>query len=202
MSIGGFKSPLLRDAVSVETASRYRMTPPRRLDRGINSPARDGAFYENCRGAAIFCYMLRCTQARFSAKSCGKSHKKCVQCTVFCKNPCAWQERGIIYMLNKEQISGDLTAPPAHAAGDEILEMDEEHVVGTLHLTGDEFFFQGHFPATRSCPRCSAWRRWPSAAALRCCPCPSSAARPRCIPASTRPSSARWQSRAIRSAWK
>ena len=29
---------------------------------------------------------------------------------------------------------------------DEILEMDENHVVGALQLTGDEFFFQGHFP--------------------------------------------------------
>ena len=29
---------------------------------------------------------------------------------------------------------------------DEIVEMDEEHVIGLLHLTGDEFFFQGHFP--------------------------------------------------------
>lgn len=29
---------------------------------------------------------------------------------------------------------------------DEIIEMDENHAVGTLHLTGDEFFFKGHFP--------------------------------------------------------
>ena len=27
-----------------------------------------------------------------------------------------------------------------------IIEMDEEHAVDTLHLTGDEVFFQGHFP--------------------------------------------------------
>lgn len=35
---------------------------------------------------------------------------------------------------------------------DEILEMDENHVVGALHLTGDEFFFQGHFPGNPIMP--------------------------------------------------
>ena len=35
---------------------------------------------------------------------------------------------------------------------DEILEMDENHVVGALHLTGDEFFFQGHFPGFKVMP--------------------------------------------------
>ena len=35
---------------------------------------------------------------------------------------------------------------------DEIIEMDETHVVGTLHLTGEEFFFQGHFPGNPIMP--------------------------------------------------
>ena len=34
----------------------------------------------------------------------------------------------------------------------EIVEMDEEHVIGLLHLTGDEFFFQGHFPGNPIMP--------------------------------------------------
>ena len=61
-------------------------------------------------------------------------------------------------MLNKEQIMEILPHRPPMLLVDEILEMDENHVVGALHLTGDEFFFQGHFP-TRSCPQCSVWRR-------------------------------------------
>ena len=47
-------------------------------------------------------------------------------------------------MLNKEQIMEILPHRPPMLLVDEILEMDEEHAVGTLHLTGDEFFFQGH----------------------------------------------------------
>ena len=49
-------------------------------------------------------------------------------------------------MLNKEQIMEILPHRPPMLLVDEILEMDENHVVGALHLTGDEFFFQGHFP--------------------------------------------------------
>ena len=53
-------------------------------------------------------------------------------------------------MLNKEQIMEILPHRPPMLLVDEILEMDENHVVGALHLTGDEFFFQGHFPAVSS----------------------------------------------------
>ena len=49
-------------------------------------------------------------------------------------------------MLNKEQIMEILPHRPPMLLVDEIVEMDEEHVIGLLHLTGDEFFFQGHFP--------------------------------------------------------
>lgn len=35
---------------------------------------------------------------------------------------------------------------------DEIIEMDENHAVGTLRLTGEEFFFQGHFPGNPIMP--------------------------------------------------
>ena len=49
-------------------------------------------------------------------------------------------------MLNKEQIMEIIPHRPPMLLVDEVTEMDAEHAVGTLHLTGDEFFFQGHFP--------------------------------------------------------
>ena len=55
-------------------------------------------------------------------------------------------------MLNKEQIMEILPHRPPMLLVDEIIEMDEEHAVGTLHLTGDEFFFQGHFPGNPIMP--------------------------------------------------
>ena len=55
-------------------------------------------------------------------------------------------------MLNKEQIMEILPHRPPMLLVDEILEMDEEHAVGALHLTGDEFFFQGHFPGNPIMP--------------------------------------------------
>ena len=53
-------------------------------------------------------------------------------------------------MLNKEQIMEILPHRPPMLLVDEILEMDENHVVGALHLTGDEFFFQGHLTRRNS----------------------------------------------------
>ena len=41
-------------------------------------------------------------------------------------------------MLNKEQIMEILPHRPPMLLVDEILEMDENHVVGALHLTGDQ----------------------------------------------------------------
>ena len=55
-------------------------------------------------------------------------------------------------MLNKEQIMEILPHRPPMLLVDEIVEMDEEHVIGLLHLTGDEFFFQGHFPGNPIMP--------------------------------------------------
>ena len=55
-------------------------------------------------------------------------------------------------MLNKEQIMEILPHRPPMLLVDEILEMDENHVVGALHLTGDEFFFQGPFPGNPIMP--------------------------------------------------
>jgi 3-hydroxyacyl-[acyl-carrier-protein] dehydratase len=49
-------------------------------------------------------------------------------------------------VLNKEQIMEIIPHRPPMLLVDEVTEMDAEHAVGTLHLTGDEFFFQGHFP--------------------------------------------------------
>ena len=55
-------------------------------------------------------------------------------------------------LMNKEQIMEILPHRPPMLLVDEILEMDEEHAVGALHLTGDEFFFQGHFPGNPIMP--------------------------------------------------
>ena len=44
-------------------------------------------------------------------------------------------------MLNKEQIMEILPHRPPMLLVDEILEMDENHVVGALHLTGDEHYY-------------------------------------------------------------
>jgi len=55
-------------------------------------------------------------------------------------------------VLNKEQIMEILPHRPPMLLVDEILEMDETHAVGTLHLTGEEFFFQGHFPGNPIMP--------------------------------------------------
>ena len=59
-------------------------------------------------------------------------------------------------MLNKEQIMEILPHRPPMLLVDEILEMDENHVVGALHLSSSS---RATFRATRSCPPCSVWRR-------------------------------------------
>ena len=102
-------------------------------------------------------------------------------------------------MLNKEQIMEILPHRPPMLLVDEILEMDENHVVGALHLTGDEFFFQGHFPGNPIMP---AVFRLEALAQAGCCLCPNSRARLRSTPALTRRNSAQWQSRAIPFVWK
>lgn len=62
-------------------------------------------------------------------------------------------------MLNKEQIMEILPHRPPMLLVDEILEMDENHVVGALHLTVTSSSSRATFRATRLCPRCSVWRR-------------------------------------------
>ena len=99
-------------------------------------------------------------------------------------------------MLNKEQIMEILPHRPPMLLIDEIVEMDEEHVIGLLHLTGDEFFFQGHFPGNPIMPavfRLEALAQAGGVALLSML---------RSTPASTRPSSAPWPSLAIRCALK
>lgn len=49
-------------------------------------------------------------------------------------------------MLNREQIMEIIPHRPPMLLVDEITELTETGAVGTLHLTGEEFFFQGHFP--------------------------------------------------------
>lgn len=49
-------------------------------------------------------------------------------------------------MLNREQIMEIIPHRPPMLLVDEITELTEEGAVGTLRLTGEEFFFQGHFP--------------------------------------------------------
>lgn len=49
-------------------------------------------------------------------------------------------------MLNREQIMEIIPHRPPMLLVDEITELNETGAVGTLKLTGEEFFFQGHFP--------------------------------------------------------
>ena len=49
-------------------------------------------------------------------------------------------------MLNREQIMQILPHRPPMLLVDQITELTDRRAVGTLHLTGDEFFFRGHFP--------------------------------------------------------
>lgn len=49
-------------------------------------------------------------------------------------------------MLNREQIMEIIPHRAPMLLIDEITQLSETGAVGKLHLTGEEFFFQGHFP--------------------------------------------------------
>lgn len=55
-------------------------------------------------------------------------------------------------MLTKEQIMEIIPHRAPMLLVDAITELDDEHACGTLHLNGDEFFFQGHFPGNPIMP--------------------------------------------------
>lgn len=55
-------------------------------------------------------------------------------------------------MLNREQIMEIIPHRPPMLLIDEIVELTEDGAVGTLHLKGDEPFFQGHFPGNPMMP--------------------------------------------------
>lgn len=55
-------------------------------------------------------------------------------------------------MLSKEQIMEIIPHRPPMLLVDEITELTESGATGMLHLTGDEFFFQGHFPGNPIMP--------------------------------------------------
>ena len=55
-------------------------------------------------------------------------------------------------MLNKEQIMEILPHRPPMLLVDTITEQSAQGAKGELHLTGDEFFFQGHFPGAPVMP--------------------------------------------------
>ncbi len=55
-------------------------------------------------------------------------------------------------MLNREQIMEIIPHRPPMLLVDEIIELTEQGAVGTLRLTGEEFFFQGHFPGNPIMP--------------------------------------------------
>ena len=83
-------------------------------------------------------------------------------------------------MLNKEQIMEILPHRPPMLLVDEILEMDENHVVGALHLTGDEFIFQGHYQG--KVPRNGKAGRYPSSGShLHQAPRPDGSSRGHCL---------------------
>ena len=105
-------------------------------------------------------------------------------------------------MLNKEQIMEILPHRPPMLLVDEIVEMDEEHVIGLLHLTGDEFFFQGHFLEIRSCRRCSVWKRSRRRAASLCLHARVQEGKTAVYTGIDKASSAPWPSLAIRCALK
>ncbi len=54
-------------------------------------------------------------------------------------------------MLSKEQIMGIIPHRPPMLLVDEV-ELTEDGAVGTLQVTGEEFFFQGHFPGNPIMP--------------------------------------------------
>ena len=104
-------------------------------------------------------------------------------------------------MLNKEQIMEILPHRPPMLLVDEILEMDEEHAVGTLHLTGDEFFFRatsGQPDHARRVPAGGAGAGRRRGAAVHS----GIQGEDRGIPVLIRRNSAPWPSRAIRSGWR
>lgn len=49
-------------------------------------------------------------------------------------------------LMNQEQIKAIIPHREPFLLVDEILEMDENHVVGLKYVTGEEDFFRGHFP--------------------------------------------------------
>lgn len=55
-------------------------------------------------------------------------------------------------MLNKEQIMEIIPHRAPMLLIDEITQLEATGAVGTLKLTGDEFFFQGHFPGNPIMP--------------------------------------------------
>ena len=55
-------------------------------------------------------------------------------------------------MLNKEQIMEIIPHRPPMLLVDTITELTDTGATGELHLTGEEFFFQGHFPGNPIMP--------------------------------------------------
>lgn len=49
-------------------------------------------------------------------------------------------------LMNQDQIKEIIPHREPFLLVDEILEMDEDHVVGRKYVTGEEDFFRGHFP--------------------------------------------------------
>ena len=105
-------------------------------------------------------------------------------------------------MLNKEQIMEILPHRPPMLLVDEILEMDENHVVGALHLTGDEFFFQGHFPGNPIMPAVFRLEALAQAGGVALLSLPEFKGKTAVYTGIDRRNSAQWQSRAIPFVWK
>ncbi|NJP39818.1 3-hydroxyacyl-ACP dehydratase FabZ [Oscillospiraceae bacterium HV4-5-C5C] len=55
-------------------------------------------------------------------------------------------------MMNQEQIKAIIPHRDPFLLVDEILELDENRVVGLKHVTGQEDFFRGHFPGAPVMP--------------------------------------------------
>ena len=105
-------------------------------------------------------------------------------------------------MLNKEQIMEILPHRPPMLLVDEILEMDENHVVGALHLTGDEFFFQGHFPGNPIMPAVFRLEALAQAGGVALLSLPEFKGKTAVYTGIDKAKFAQWQNRAIPFVWK
>lgn len=85
---------------------------------------------------------------------------------------------------------------------DEILEMDEEHAVGTLHLTGDRVFLPGPLPGQPDHAAVFRLEALAQVGGVALLSIPEFKGKTAVYTGIVRRNSAPWPSRAIRSGWR